>query len=116
MAISALSLAWIESVVAIGFALFGLGLGWIVAYVAGSAELVDRTPPTERGKLLGFGDLGASFLAACLTLLGGFLLNEFGPAALALLTGIAALLPMLWISRDAIRPGFGEVAGTLRSR
>jgi len=116
VAISALSLAWIESVVAIGFALFGLGLGWIVAYVAGSAELVDRTRPIERGKLLGFGDLGASFLAACLALLGGFLLNEFGPAALALLTGVTALLPMLWILRDAIRPGFGEVAGTLGSR
>jgi MFS family permease len=116
VAISALSLAWIESVVAIGFALFGLGLGWIVAYVAGSAELVDRTRPIERGKLLGFADLGASFLAACLALFGGFLLNEFGPAGLALLTGIAALLPMLWILRNAIRPGFGEVAGTLRSR
>ena len=116
VAISALSLAWIESVVAIGFALFGLGLGWIVAYVAGSAELVDRTRPIERGKLLGFGDLGASFLAACLALLGGFLLNEFGPAALALLTGVTALLPMLWILRDAIRPGFGEVAGTLGFR
>jgi MFS family permease len=116
VAISALSLAWIESVVAIGFALFALGLGWIVAYVAGSAELVDRTRPIERGKLLGFADLGASFLAACLALIGGFLLNEFGPAGLALLTGIAALLPMLWILRDAIRPGLGEVAGTLRSR
>lgn len=116
VAVSVLSLAWLESVVAIGFALFGLGLGWIVAYVAGSAELVDKTRPIERGKLLGFGDLGASFLAACLALLGGFLLNEFGPAALALLTGIAALLPMAWIAWDSKGPAMRQVAGTLRSR
>ncbi len=111
-----MSLGWLESVVAIGFALFGLGVGWIVAYVAGSAELVDRTRPIERGKLIGFGDLGASFLAACLALLGGFLLSEYGPVALGLLTGCAALLPILWIARDALGSGFREAAGTLRSR
>lgn len=116
VAVSVLSLAWLESVVAIGFALFGLGLGWIVAYVAGSAELVDRTRPIERGKLLGFADLGASFLAACLALLGGFFLSEFGAPGLALLTGFVALLSMLWIAYDTRSSGAGEMAGTLGSR
>ena len=116
VAASVLSLIWFDSVAAIGLALFGLGLGWIIAYVAGSAELVDLTRPIERGKLLGFGDLGASFLAACLALLGGFLLNEFGPAALAALTGAAALVPMVYIAHDTLGPGLRQAAGTLNSR
>ncbi|MGI9658018.1 MAG: MFS transporter [Gaiellaceae bacterium] len=114
--LSVLSLIWFDSVAAIALALFGLGLGWIIAYVAGSAELVDLTRPLERGKLLGFGDLGASFLAACLALFGGFLLSRFGPSALAALTGAAALIPMLIIARGTITPGLRQVAGTLNSR
>ena len=65
---------WFDSVAAIALALFGPGPGWIIAYVAGRAALVDLSRSIERGKLLGFGDLGAGFLAACLALVGGFLI------------------------------------------
>jgi hypothetical protein len=33
-------------------ALFGLGLGWSVSFVASTAELADQTKPWERGRLL----------------------------------------------------------------
>jgi len=38
-------------------ALFLLGLGWNLAYVAGSALLTDQLSPTERAKTQGFNDL-----------------------------------------------------------
>ena len=116
VAVSSLSLAWLEGVAAIAFALFALGLGWIFAFVAASAELVDRTRPFERGKLLGFNDTCSSFLSAVLALVGGFLLSRYGPGVLAGMSAAIALAPILWIlwpSRDSATP---EALGTLRSR
>lgn len=57
MAVSVSGLVWVDSVPAIAAALFGLGLGWNVSYVAFTAELAERTKPWERGRLLGFNDL-----------------------------------------------------------
>lgn len=116
VAVSCLSLAWLEGVAVIALALFGLGLGWIFAFVAASAELVDRTRPFERGKLVGFNDLCSSLLSAALALIGGFLLSRYGPGVLAALSASIAIAPILWIlrpSRDSVVP---EALGTLRSR
>jgi MFS family permease len=55
--LSVSTLVWAESVPAVAAALFGLGLGWNVSYVAATAELTERTQPWERGRLLGFNDL-----------------------------------------------------------
>ncbi len=57
MAVSVISLLWIESVFATAVALFGLGLGWNFSFVAATAELADSTHASERGRLLGFNDL-----------------------------------------------------------
>jgi MFS family permease len=113
---SSLSLAWLEGVPAIAFALFALGLGWIFAFVAASTELVDRTRPFERGKLLGFNDTCSSLLSAMLALLGGFLLSHYGPGVLAGMSAAIALAPIPWImrpSRDAAAP---KALDTLTSR
>jgi hypothetical protein len=69
--------------------------------VAATAELADRTQPSERGKLLGFNDLLSGGTGAGLALAGGLALSEIGVAALA--GGAAALvtLPALWILRDS---------------
>ena len=102
MALSVISLLWIESVPATAVALFGLGLGWNFSFVAATAELADSTLPSERGRLMGFNDLLSGLTGAGLALLGGAALESLGVAALAL--GAAALVcaPALWL---ASRPG-----------
>jgi MFS family permease len=99
MSASCLGMLAVESVWATAVLLFGVGLGWNLSFVAASAEMADRTSPSERGKLLGFSDQANGLLAAGLALLGGFALNQFGVAALA--TGATALvvLPALWIAQ-----------------
>src|SRR5829696_3000679 len=99
MALSVISLLWIDSVVATAVALFGLGLGWNFSFVAATAELADSTIPSERGRLIGFNDLLSGLTGAGLALLGGVALEALGVAALAL--GAAALVsgPALWLAR-----------------
>jgi MFS family permease len=102
MALSVISLLWIESVPATAVALFGLGLGWNFSFVAATAELADSTLPSERGRLMGFNDLLSGLTGAGLALLGGAALESLGVGALAL--GAAALVcaPAFWL---ATRPG-----------
>jgi predicted MFS family arabinose efflux permease len=102
MAVSVISLLWIESVPATAVALFGLGLGWNFSFVAATAELADSTLPSERGRLMGFNDMLSGLTGAGLALLGGAALESLGVGALAL--GAAALVcaPAFWLAR---RPG-----------
>jgi len=104
MAVSVISLLWISSVPATAVALFGLGLGWNLSFVAATAELADCTEAWERGKLLGFNDLLSGLTGAALALAGGVALTALGVAALAI--GGAALVigPALWILRAERRP------------
>ena len=97
MGLSVSGLLWVESVHATAAALFGLGLGWNLSFVAATAVLADRTKPWERGSLLGFNDLLSSATGAGLTLLGGLVLTAAGVASLTI--GAVALLvaPALWI-------------------
>ena len=107
MAVSTISLLWITSVPASMVALFVLGLGWNLSFVAATAVLSDITLPSERGKLLGFNDLLAGLTGAGLALIGGVALTALGVAALAI--GGAALVaaPAIWIMRSgpALAPG-----------
>jgi MFS family permease len=99
MSASVISLLWIESVPATAVALFGLGLGWNLSFVAATAELADRSGVAERGKLLGFNDLLSGLTGAGLALLGGVALSVLGVAALAIGGALLVLLPALWIVR-----------------
>jgi MFS family permease len=99
MMASAISLVWIESVPAMSISLFGLGLGWNFSFVAATAELADRTRPTERGKLLGFNDLLSGGTGAALALMGGLALSEIGVAALAIGGAVLLAMPAVWILR-----------------
>jgi MFS family permease len=98
MALSVVSLLWVDSVVATAIALFGLGLGWNFSFVAATAELADSTLPSERGRLMGFNDMLSGLTGAGLALLGGVALEALGVAALAL--GAMALVsaPALWLA------------------
>jgi predicted MFS family arabinose efflux permease len=97
MGASCAGLLWVDSVLGTALLLFGLGLGWNVSFVAATAELADRTAPSERGKLLGLNDQLAAFLGASLALLGGAALEGLGVAALAIGATILVILPIAWL-------------------
>jgi len=97
LAVSTAGLTWLESVIPVAILLFGLGLGWNFSFVAATSQLADLAAPTERGKLLGFNDLVAGLSGALLVLLGGFVLDDFGVAALALGASAVALAPIGFI-------------------
>jgi len=104
MAISVISLLWVESVPATAAALFGIGLGWSLSFVAATAQLADCSAPWERGKLLGFNDLLSGMTGASLALLGGYALTAIGVAALAIGGTVLVVAPALWIARRGLSP------------
>ena len=109
MGLSCAGLLWVDSVLGTAVLLFGLGLGWNVSFVAATAELADRTAPSERGKLLGLNDQLAAFLGASLALLGGAALEALGVAALAIGATVLVILPIAWLlgrrRQGAAEPG-----------
>jgi MFS family permease len=100
MAVSCVGMQWLEGVAATAVLLFLLGLGWNISFVGATAQLADRTSPAERGKLLGFNDLGSAMLGAGLALLGGVVLEALGVAALVLGAAAIVVLPVVWIWRQ----------------
>jgi MFS family permease len=104
MAVSVISLLWVQSVPATAVALFGLGLGWNLSFVAATAQLADCTAAWERGRLLGFNDLLSGLTGAGLALLGGLALSAIGVAALALGAAVLVLAPAAWIRRRGLAP------------
>jgi MFS family permease len=97
MGVSCAGLLWVESVSGTALLLFGLGLGWNLSFVAATAELADRTAPSERGKLLGLNDQLAALLGASLALLGGAALEGLGVAALAIGATVLVIAPIAWL-------------------
>jgi MFS family permease len=106
MALAAISLLWVEGVFVTAIALFVLGVGWNLSFVAATAELADRSEPWERGKLLGFNDLLSAATGASLALLGGLALTGFGVAALSLGATALVVAPALWLIARRRRPAF----------
>jgi MFS family permease len=99
MALSTIGMLWVSSVFATAVLLLGLGIGWNISFVAATAQMADRTSPAERGRLLGFNDQLASFLAAGLALLGGYALDVIGVAALAIGATVIVVTPIFLIGR-----------------
>ena len=97
MAVSTIGLLWFDSVFATAVLLFGLGVGWNVSFVAATAQLVDLSAVSERGRLIGFNDLLSALLGACLALLGGYALDSIGVAALAIGATAIVAAPVLWL-------------------
>jgi predicted MFS family arabinose efflux permease len=104
MAASAVPLSTAEGVPATAFLLFALGIGWNLSFVAATAALADCAAVGERGRLLGLNDLGSAITAAGLVLLGGFVVETFGPRVLALAGAALVLVPALWIMRPGAAP------------
>jgi MFS family permease len=97
IAASALAMDWFSGVPMTAVLLFGLGLGWNVAYVAAAAQMADRTRAVERGRLFGFNDLIGAFLGAAFALLGGLALETLGVISLAVGAAVLAVAPAAWI-------------------
>jgi MFS family permease len=92
MALSNGALVWLDGILGMSVSLFGLGLGWNIAYVAATTELVDLARASERGRLIGLTDLLSSGTGAALALGGGLLYSAAGPTALALASAALGLV------------------------
>ena len=97
MALSTIGLMFFDSVFATAVLLFGLGVGWNLSFVAATAQMVDLTSASERGRLIGFNDLLSALLGAALALLGGYALDTIGVAALAIGATAIVAAPVLWL-------------------
>jgi MFS family permease len=102
MAASTVGLLWIDGVAATALLLFGLGVGWNLSFVAATAQLVDATAPSERGRMLGFNDLVSALFGAALALLGGYALDSIGVAALAIGATAIVAAPVLWLAPQTL--------------
>lgn len=89
----------IESVALSAAALFGVGLGWNIAYVAATAALSERTTVAERGGLLGLGDLLAGLTGATLAVLGGLGLDRAGIEPVVAALAVLPICSAVWILR-----------------
>jgi MFS family permease len=85
------------NVLPLAVALFLLGLGWNLCYVAGSALLSDALTPAEKGRTQGFNDLMVGGAAALATVIGGLVMAGPGGYTAMGLLGAAATAPLLWI-------------------
>jgi len=104
MGVSTITLAWVESIAAMSLSLFGLGLGWVFAYVGATSELVDRAALSERGRLVGFSDLVSGVTGAMLALVLGAVYTKVGVGAAAVASTLAVAIPALVIAFAGRKP------------
>jgi len=103
MALSNAALAWWSSIGGMSVALFGLGLGWCLSYIAATTELVGLAGPSERGRLVGTTDLLSSLAGAALALGWGAVYSGAGGSVP--LAGSAAGLAALaaaWVAGSGV--------------
>jgi MFS family permease len=99
MAVSNAGLVWLDSIAGMSLSLFGLGLGWCLAYVAATTELVDLAGASERGRLIGTTDLLSSVSGAVLALGGGVVYSGAGGSVpLALSACGLAIFAAAWVA------------------
>jgi MFS family permease len=102
MGFSTIALMGFSSVAMTALLLFGLGVGWNVSFVAATAQMVDLTAVSERGRLIGFNDQLSALFGAGLALLGGYALDTLGVAALAIGATAIVALPVLWLGPQRV--------------
>lgn len=103
MTASNAALAWWSSIAGMSVALFGLGLGWCLSYIAATTELVGLAGPAERGRLIGATDLLSSLFAAALALgWGGVYSGAGGSVPLALSAAGLAGLAAAWVAGNGV--------------
>ena len=85
-------------------ALFLNGVGWNLAFVAGSALLTDALAPAERASVQGFADLLMGLMGAIGAVAGGMILGIWGFAILNAVGALLVLGPLAvtWLRRPAL--------------
>jgi MFS family permease len=79
----------------LALALFLVGLGWNLCYIAGSSLLADALTSAERGRVQGASDLMVNLASASGSLLSGLVLARLGYGPLCLFSAALALLPLV---------------------
>jgi MFS family permease len=74
-------------------AMFAIGVGWNISFVAATAMLSDASEPHERGRLLGFVDFVAIAVAAAGSVVAGAILGIAGLNPMVLVAALLALAP-----------------------
>src|SRR5262245_16387643 len=83
--------------------LFLNGIGWNLAFVAGSALLTDALSPAERTSVQGLADLMMGLMGALGSAAGGMILGAWGFLALNVVGAVFVIVPLVagWILRPA---------------
>ena len=86
--------------------LFLNGIGWNLAFVAGSALLTDALSPAERTSIQGLADLVMGLMGAAGSAAGGMVLGAWGFPALNALGALFVVGPLAaaWLFRAALSP------------
>jgi MFS family permease len=80
-------------------ALFLLGYGWNLCYVAGSALLADHLSTAEKAATQGVADLALGGVSALSTLVGGVVFAAYGFTAMSMAGAVAAVVLLLVVVR-----------------
>jgi predicted MFS family arabinose efflux permease len=90
----------------LGLALFLLGFGWNLGFVAGSTMLSAGLRFTERVRVQGLSDAAIWTTSAVASLGSGFIVQAAGYASLSLLGGALVAIPVvvLWLRRRDLAP------------
>jgi MFS family permease len=102
LVVSCLAAPLSPRLVPLSAALFLLGLGWNLCYVAGSALLSDQLRPSERATTQGFNDTLIGVASAAGALASGVVFDAVGYAVMGALAAAASLVPlvMAWRHRE----------------
>jgi len=82
----------------LALALFLIGLGWNLCYVAGSSLLSDLLAPSERARIQGANELGINLASATSSLASGVILATLGFTVLSVLGALLALIPLAMLA------------------
>jgi MFS family permease len=84
-------------------ALFLLGYGWNLCYVAGSALLTDHLSAAEKSRTQGVNDLLMGSVSAASSLAGGVVFAAYGFTAMSLAGAVGSLLLVALVVRHRVR-------------
>jgi MFS family permease len=86
----------------LALALFLVGLGWNLCYIAGSSLLSDALAPAERSRVQGANELVVNLASAVSSLGSGVILAYAGFTALAVIGAALALIPLAALAWQAL--------------
>lgn len=104
--VSCLLAAPSEKLVPLVIALFLLGLGWNLAYVAGSTLLADQLAPEERAKVQGVNDLLLNLGSAASQMGSGLVYASGGYGVMGIAAAVLAFVPLvaaIWWQRRKVK-------------